>query len=56
MTHAFTMWLGRLLFATRPLVQPLPAEQPPMKIEVERLPDYCWRELGFPPSRRPDME
>ena len=27
---------------------------PPMKIEVERLPDYRWRELGFVQARRSD--
>jgi hypothetical protein len=25
---------------------------PPMTIEVERLPDYLWRDLGFPQPRR----
>jgi len=27
-----------------------------MEIEVERLPDYFWRDLGFQQPRRPDGE
>jgi hypothetical protein len=26
----------------------------PVQIEVERLPDYLWRDLGFQQLRRPD--
>lgn len=56
MAHAFTLWLGRLLFAARPMAQVQPDEERPLEIEVERLPDYRWRELGFPPPRQPDGE
>jgi hypothetical protein len=54
MTHAFAAWLGRFLIRpSRPLIQPLPPPRQPMTIEVERLADYRWRELGFSqPERR----
>lgn len=57
MAFAFTLWLGRLLSSTSGAA-PFPAlvERKPMKIEVERLPDYLWRDLGFPQPRRPDGE
>ena len=55
MAHAFTMWLGRLLVVPRPTGRTPRIERPPMKIEVECLPDYRWRELGFPP-RQPNPE
>ena len=32
---------------------PRSAEEP-LQIEVERLPDYLWRDLGFQQPRRPD--
>ena len=31
-------------------------DRKPMEIEVERLPDYLWRDLGFQQPRRPDGE
>jgi hypothetical protein len=54
MTFAFASWLGRFLSVT---IRPSPAARPDdrycMEIEVERLPDYLWRDLGFPQPRRP---
>ena len=57
MAHAFTFWLDRLLSSTAGAV-PLPpfTRRKPMEIEVERLPDYLWRDLGFQQPRRPDGE
>jgi len=54
MAPAFTLWLGRLFSSTIGGV-PLPpsTERKPTEIEVERLPDYLWRDLGFPQPRRP---
>jgi hypothetical protein len=55
MTHALTNWLWRIVStATHPAQDPPKPGQPPMKIEIERLPDYLWRELGFQQSRRPE--
>jgi hypothetical protein len=49
MTLLSTAWLGRLFpEGTRLMVRGQRDEKPPMKIEVERLPDYYWRDLGFP--------
>ena len=55
MAHAFTLWIGRLFSSTAGAV-PLPpsADRNPMQIEVERLPDYLWRELGFQQPGRLD--
>lgn len=57
MALAFTLWLGRLFSSTTGGV-PLPqfAQRKPMEIEVERLPDYLWRELGFEQPRHLDGE
>jgi hypothetical protein len=52
MTHVLAVWLGRIFFASRPLIQPLPPKRQPMKLEVERLADYRWRDLGFVPLQR----
>lgn len=53
MTHALAHWFWRLAW-----IHPAPdrpsAKQPPMKIAVERLPDYLWRDLGFRQVRRPE--
>jgi hypothetical protein len=54
MTFTFPSWIGQLLLtSSRRAPGALPAGKP-MKIEVQRLPDYRWRELGFvqphPPS------
>lgn len=54
MAHALTLWFGRFLASVRPSVRAQPSEPAPMKIEVERLPDYLWRDLGFPCPRRPE--
>jgi hypothetical protein len=53
MTHTLAHWLWRIV-STRPAPDLPRAEQPPMKIAVERLPDYLWRELGFRQVRRPE--
>jgi hypothetical protein len=57
MALTFTLWLGRLLSSAGAAV-PLPpsTNRKPMEIQVERLPDYLWRDLGFPPARRPGGE
>ena len=53
MTFTFPSWTGQLLLpSSRPAPDALPAGKP-MKIEVQRLPDYRWRELGFPQPHRP---
>jgi hypothetical protein len=53
MAIAAKLWLNRLLLSTSGAVPlPQPADREPMEIEVERLPDYLWRDLGFPQPRR----
>jgi hypothetical protein len=52
MAHVFPFWLGRFLFPARLLVRMPAEERAPLKIEVEHLPDYQWRELGFPRPAR----
>lgn len=53
MAFAFALWLGRLFSSTTGGVQfPQPNQRKPLEIEVERLPDYLWRDLGFPQPRR----
>jgi hypothetical protein len=52
MTHAFILWFGRFLSSAHPASRSEPREPEPMKIEVEALPDYLWRELGFQQPRR----
>jgi hypothetical protein len=57
MAFAFTVWLGRLFSSTSGGVPfPPSSQRRPMEIEVERLPDYLWRDLGFQQPRRPDGE
>jgi hypothetical protein len=57
MAFAFTLWLSRLFSSTSSAVRlPASANRKPMAIEVERLPDYLWRELGFQQPRRADGE
>lgn len=57
MAFAITLWRERLLSSTTGVVSlPPSADRKPMEIEVERLPDYLWRDLGFPQPRRPDGE
>ena len=49
MTLISAGWLWRCFGAGAQLVVPDRRDQkPPMKIEVERLPEYYWRDLGFP--------
>ena len=58
MAHAVTLWLARLLSSNADAVPPRPpfTDRKPMEIEVERLPDYLWRDLGFQQPRRSDGE
>ena len=57
MAHAVTLWLGRLFSSPAGAVPPPPfTDRKPMEIEVERLPDYLWRDLGFQQPRRSDGE
>ena len=53
MALAFTLWLNRLLSSSAGVV-PLPAstDRKPLEIEIEGLPDYLWRNLGFQLPRR----
>ena len=57
MAFAIALWLERLLSSTTGAV-PLPVfpDRKPTEIEVERLPDYLWRDLGFRQPRRADEE
>lgn len=52
MAHAFTLWFGRLFFSARPMVKAPLGGGGAMRIEVERLPDYRWGDLGFLQPRR----
>jgi hypothetical protein len=57
MAHALAFWLNRLLSNDSGAVPlPAPTYRKPMEIEVERLPDYLWRELGFQQLKRADGE
>jgi len=57
MAFTITLWLERLLLGTPGTVSlPQAFDRKPMGIEVERQPDYLWRDLGFPQPRRPDGE
>jgi hypothetical protein len=57
MTLTFASRLGRSRSTTaRPAPDSRSEGEAPMKIEVESLPDYLWRELGFQQPRRPDAE
>lgn len=57
MTHALTLWLERLLALKPDTASPPPSPgRKPLEIEVERLPDYLWRDLGFQARRRPEGE
>ena len=56
MTHAIAHWLWRIVSPAAHLTHDPPrGGRPPMKIAVERLPDYMWRDLGFT-QRRPSSE
>lgn len=53
MSHTFTLWLGRFFSgAARSIRISEPSDPKPVLIEVEALPDYLWRELGFQQPRR----
>jgi hypothetical protein len=54
MTHALPNWLWRLVSTATHQPQDPPETRQPMKIEIERLPDYLWRDLGFRQVRRPE--
>jgi hypothetical protein len=48
-------WVWQLIGGERrSAARPERPAPPPMKIEVECLPDYQWRDLGFPQARRRD--
>jgi len=54
--RAWPQWLDRVLLGTSGTV-PMPyLDRKPMEIEVDRLPDYFWRDLGFQQPRRPGGE
>jgi hypothetical protein len=54
MTLLSTRWFWRFLAEASPRsLRPRRQEPLPMKIEVKRLPDQLWSDLGFPrPCRR----
>ena len=54
MTDTLTLWFGRFFAGARPAAYPPSRDEPPLRIEVERLPDHLWRELGFHQPERPD--
>lgn len=57
MTLVLRAWLARFLPAVAPVAGPTLADPaPPLNIEIERLPDYLWRDLGFPMPARPDQD
>jgi hypothetical protein len=57
MVSASTIWLNRLLLRdVDSTARPVPTDGKPMEIEVERLPDRQWRDLGFAPARRSGQE
>jgi hypothetical protein len=57
MTLLSVRWVWRLLAEASPRsVRPQRQEPPPMKIEVERLPDRLWGDLDFPRLRRRDED
>ena len=56
MAHTLTLWLDRFLSGAASSAPTRLADHKPMEIEVERLPDYCWRDLGFQQPRRPRGE
>jgi hypothetical protein len=56
MAHTLALWLDRFLSGAASSAPARLADQKPMEIEVERLPDYFWRDLGFQQPRRADRE
>jgi hypothetical protein len=52
-----TAWLNRLLYRDLDArARVASTDRKPMEIEVERLPDRQWRDLGFASTRRPGGE
>jgi hypothetical protein len=57
MTLLSVQWFWRLLGEASPRnLRPRRQDPPPMTIEVERLPDRLWGDLGFPRLRRRDED
>lgn len=56
MAHALTLWLDRFLSGTANPAPARPVDHKSMEMEVERLPDYLWRDLGFQQPRRSEGE
>jgi len=57
MTLLSASWFGRFLaVGVQVVARSHPDAKSPLKIEVERLPDYRWRDLGFPLPRRRDED
>jgi len=57
MTHTLTNWLWRVVSGAAHSSRVRPsAERPTMTIEVKRLPDYLWRDVGFQGARRPQED
>jgi hypothetical protein len=57
MTFEFASWFGRApLTADRSAPNGQRDDREPLKIEVERMPDYLWRALGFPQPQQRDEE
>jgi hypothetical protein len=56
MSLTVALWLHRLVSSRAAVALTRPVDRKPMEIEIERLPDYFWRALGFPPVRRPGAE
>ena len=56
MAHTLTLWLDRFLSGAASSAPTRLADHKPMEIEIERLPDYFWRDLGFQQPRRSDGE
>jgi hypothetical protein len=57
MTFEFASWFGRApLTAAHSTPNGRRDHREPLKIEVERMPDYLWGALGFPQLRRQDEE
>jgi hypothetical protein len=53
MTFEFSSWFGRTFSAAAPSTPNGHRDhRAPLKIEVERMPDYLWGALGFPQPRR----
>lgn len=57
MTFVLRAWFERHFLRLLPVERPALLDPvPPLAIEVERLPDYLWRDLGFPLPARPEQD